>query len=104
MSDSDNHDYEQSVGDALGDVMAEMAWPGVFAGGKQITATQHTKQASFDVLSFTFNDGTQMNVIGKFEVRYKRGKPDHSLTDHGNQLMSGQHQLSMDEGEPFAED
>ena len=97
------HEMEQAAGDVLGDMMAEAAWPGVFADGKQITETRHEKgwkDTDFDVLQFRLSDGSEMNVVGKFEVRYKpktvEGKTG-DLVKHGSNLMSGQ--LELEEGE-----
>ena len=103
MSNRVHYENEEAIATALGDAMAEMAWPGVFSGGKQIIATQSSKAADFDVLSFKFNDGSEMNVVGKFEVRYKDAvQANEDLVQAGNQLMSGQ--LTMDEGVPYRED
>ena len=97
-----HYEDEEAIGNALGDTMAEMAYPGVFAGGKQIIATQTSKAADFDVLSFKFSDGSEMNVVGKFEVRYKdAAQANEDVVEHSKQLMSGQ--LTMDEGVPYAE-
>lgn len=91
------HEIEQAAGDALGDQMAEMAWPGVFASGKQIIHMEHVsgwQNSELDVVMFRFADGSEMNIVGKFEVRYKeppRFNPD--LKVHGSTLMTGQGQL-----------
>ena len=91
-----HYEDEEAIGNALGDTMAEMAYPGVFAGGKQIIATQTSKAADFDVLSFKFSDGSEMNVVGKFEVRYKQPpKFEPDLKGHGQALMDGQMMLGM---------
>jgi len=96
-------EHEEQIAEALGDAMAEMAWPGVFAGGKQIIATKHERMADFDVLQFKFSDGSEMNVVGKFEVRYKdAAQTNEDVVEHSKQLMSGQ--LTMDEGVPYAEE
>jgi len=104
VSNRVHYENEEAIANALGDAMAEMAWPGVFAGGKQIIATQSSKAADFDVISFKFSDGSEMNIVGKFEVRYKQPTTSQKqdLIEHGQQLMSGQ--LTMDEGVPYRED
>jgi hypothetical protein len=61
----------EDIGDALAEKLASDAWPGVFSGGKQITRTAVTEVEGKNLISFTFNDGSQMNVVGVFEVRYK---------------------------------
>jgi len=104
-------DNEEEISNALGDTLAEMAWPGVFTSGKRIIATQSTRRGDFDVMNFKFADGSEMNIVGKFEVRYKLApayvKDDQTnlvgtqgpekLIEQGNQLMSGQ--LSLEEAD-----
>ena len=95
------HDMVQAAGDTLGDAMAEAAWPGVFAGGKQILETKHEKgwnDTDFDVLQFKFSDGSEMNVVGKFQMRYKEAPVvQGNVVEHGQNLMTGQ--LQLEEGE-----
>lgn len=93
MSQRVQYENEQAIGDALGDAMAEAAWPGVFAGGKQIIATEQQHAGDFDVMRFMFDDGSEMNIVGKFEVRYKQKPTGHGqqdLIDAGRQLMLGE--------------
>jgi len=82
-----------------------MAWPGVFTSGKRIIATKNTRRGDFNVMMFTFSDGSVMNIIGTFEVRYKQPPEylkddvvDHdAVVEQGKQLMSGQ--LTLEEGD-----
>jgi hypothetical protein len=65
---------EEVLGNAIGDAMAETAWPGIFSGGKQIVHTRYVKDPSGqqdDLISLGFDDGSEMNITGRFEVRYK---------------------------------
>lgn len=81
-----------AVPDDLGDEAAELAFPGVFSGGKMIDATQHTAPTSTSprILRFRFSDGSEMNLVGDFEVRYKHAGPaGRGLVEKGNELMSG---------------
>lgn len=95
---SHESDAEVALSEAMGDALAEAAWPGVFAGGKQIIATAAYKDPRHgDVLNFTFDDGTQMNIVGQFSVRY-RSKPtvaeaaeaEATAIRQGHELMSGE--------------
>lgn len=96
------YDNESAVADAMGYAMAEDAWPGVFAGGKQIMATMKTRKGDFDVMSFRFDDGSEMNIVGKFEIRFKQSAASEArkqdLVEHGTQLMTGQLELPDAEG------
>jgi hypothetical protein len=62
---------EIALADKLAEQVAEQAWPGVFSGGKQIIASIASKIGGQDVLRFKFDDGSEMNIVGTFEVRYK---------------------------------
>lgn len=103
MTNRIHWDHEEEIGNALGDTLAEMSWPGVFTSGKRIIATQTTRRGDFDVLNFKFADGSEMNIVGTFEVRYKqppmfiKGEQEPEIIEQGNQLMSGQ--LSLEEGD-----
>jgi hypothetical protein len=111
VTDRVHWENEEEISNALGDTLAEMAWPGVFTSGKRIVATQTSKRADFDVMNFKFADGSEMNIVGKFEVRYKQPPPfvksdttnvvgtqgPTELIQHGDELMSGQ--LSLEEGD-----
>jgi hypothetical protein len=77
------HDVED-VGEVIAGALAADAWPGIFSGGKQITATQSYKRQNEDVFQFRFNDGSVMTFIGRFRVQYK-----HKPTEEENQLMLG---------------
>jgi hypothetical protein len=83
---------QEDVGFDIGDQLAARAWPGVFAGGIQIERTSHvTLPDGRDLITFIFNNNSMINIVGKFEVRFKI--PDHNserdLKVYGEQLMLG---------------
>lgn len=86
-----------SLIDVMADAAAEQAWPGVFSAGKTITETSAYKDGDVKVLRFGFSDGSQMNVVGQFEVRYVQSGPDHPVVEQqriqqGRELMTGEPQ------------
>lgn len=87
---------ETAVGNALGDAMAEAAWLGVFSGGKQIVRTQkyQDNERKATVLNIQFSDGSAVNIVGTFEVRFKEPgstkKSQDELVEHGKQIMAGE--------------
>ena len=83
---------KEDVGFDIGPQLAAQAWPGVFAGGKQIVRTHNTTLPDGrQLITFIFDDNTMINIVGQFEVRYKL--PDHrseaNLKALGEQLMIG---------------
>lgn len=76
--------HEDATALALAEQAASDAWPGIFGGGKMIVATAKFRQGHSDVLQFVFDDGSQMNIVGDFEVRYKKGFTETHL--HAGQL------------------
>jgi hypothetical protein len=94
-----HYENEEDIATALGDALAESAWPGVFAGGKQIVATESRSENELDVLSFTFNDGSQMNVVGLFSVRYREAGSVSVSPAREHWLYPDGQQLELEDGE-----
>jgi hypothetical protein len=59
---------ESALADALVEKMSEQAWPGIFAGGKQIVRTQITDSEA----TFWFDDNSAIKVVGDFKIQYRR--------------------------------
>jgi hypothetical protein len=70
---------EGAAGDALAREVGEATFPGIFAGGKQIIRTIH-ESGSPAKLIFFFGDGSAMQVVGDFTVKY-RAFPEATTID-----------------------
>lgn len=102
--------YENAVGDALDDAMAEQALAGVYASGRRIMRTERYRDVAkgTDNLRFAFEDGSMMTISGQgglavtfFTDRLaQQGQKitedviegeavDADLVEHGKQLLSG---------------
>lgn len=88
---------EQQFVEAMTETIAEQSWPGIFSGGKQIVRTQAfvATETSPAELTFWFDDGSALKVVGDFSVRYKQPDkiteeilPQQAMVDLTKQLES----------------
>jgi hypothetical protein len=59
---------EAAMGDHMGDLMAEAALPGMFASGKTVTGSESGTRGDDMFITFKFDDGSEMTIIGKYQV------------------------------------
>jgi hypothetical protein len=72
--------------------MTRSAYPGVFAGGKQIVRTEeHTEVHPPGIVhffTFWFDDGSRMRIVGQFDFRYLPAPPNEPIT-YENDVIEG---------------
>jgi len=78
---------ESELANMMMQQMAEQAWPGIFAGGKEIVRTEAVAGTGKTPAEMTlwFNDNSAIKIVGEFVVRYKQ--PD------GTELMVSEHDI-----------